>query len=208
MPTSAQRGASLRLLRFTWMLWLASFLVIFARPTFFFEQISLAAELKYRDLWERTPGAGDPWSWDLELCVPMALALVVPSLVHRVLARRVGSPFVLQQGRAVVADYRSPRPWVVTTSQPIVRRLVGLYAGRLGTAMALSILPFDVLMSTHFWLNFGCLHYSYVRSVPEHLAFAVMLFGVAAYHVPTTSRVVGRRPSIETCRGPRPGGHG
>jgi hypothetical protein len=63
------------------------------------------------------------------------------------------------------------------------------------------MLPLSVLMQTRFVRNWGCLQYSYVRSLPEHLAFAAMLFGVAVLQMPTSSRVIGARPSVKTCLG-------
>ncbi|CAN5924229.1 hypothetical protein BH11MYX4_BH11MYX4_50140 [soil metagenome] len=192
------RGESAWPLRVAWMLWLASFLVLFAMPLLFGRLDSWLGPLD-------APSVDEPWSWDLELIVPMGLALVLPSLVHGALARRVGSAFFLEQRRAVIADYRSPQPWGVTTSRRALRMRIGLHAGRLGLAMALSAKPFSVLMSTRFVNDWGCLVFPYVRSVPEHLTFTMLLFIIALFHVPTTARVLGARPSVATARGPRRG---
>ncbi len=133
------------LLRAAWALWLASFLVLFALPLVV---LQLVCSPGHESFAKHLVSPFERWSWDTELCVPMVLAVVIPSLCHRIMVRRAGGPFLLEQGPTLVADYRSPQPWVVTTSPAMVDRLVGVYAGRLALAMALSVLPFYVLMST------------------------------------------------------------
>ena len=183
------------LLRVAWTLWLASFLVLFAVPIIVLDLVNESSG----DPWIRLVSAKEPWTWDTELWVPTLLALVIPALGHTLMHRRTGSPFALAQRADLVMNYRSAQPWVVTTSPRVVRRLVGLYAVRLGLAMALSALPFSVLTATRYVEPFGCMSYRYVRSVPEHLAFTLMLFIVAAFHMPTRRRLLGKRPSVKTC---------
>jgi hypothetical protein len=205
MSTPASFHNSLRFLRLTWMFWLASFLVLYADPVIFFDVLDVARF----DLSLQNPlhvHTDEAWSWSLSLWLPMALAIVVPRALHGALARRNGSPFLLQRNLAnLTHDYRSPPPWLVATSPRMVRRMVTLYCGRLGIAIGISFIPFRVLMQTTFVDNWGCVSWPYVRSVPEHLAFVSMLLGVAAFHVPTTCRVLGKEPPVTLVT---PRGHG
>lgn len=193
---AARLGGSLRLLWITWILWIASFVVLYAYPLLFAGMVE--GSFVGPASWLQTlpyPYHGGPWTWDLELWLPMVLAVVVPTGAHRVLARRVGSPFVAERARdAAKHDYRSPRSFVIETSPPLVRRLVRLYVMRLGIGMGLGMLPFDVLLSSRFRENFGCVSYAYVRSPAEHLGFTTMLLAVALFHAPFARRVLGRRP--------------
>lgn len=189
-------GGSLLVLRGTWILWIASFLALYAFPTLFVEAAETAAF--YVNAWDWAvpyPYRWGSWTWDVELWLPMVLAVVAPAALHRWLARRAGSPFVVSRATdAVTHDYRSPGRWVIRTSPRVVRRLVTLYAARLALALTICMLPLNVLFHTRFRENFGCVWYPYVRSPSELVGFATMLLAVALFHVPFTRRVLGQRP--------------
>jgi hypothetical protein len=185
----------LRLLRVTWLLWLGSFVALYAYPVVFLFMLDALEPAA----WRRSHESSEPWRWDPFLWVPMVLAVLVPRALHRALARRVGSPFVLQRDvRCEARDYRSPYPWKAVASEPAVRLLAALYAGRLGVAVGLSFLSFRVLMQTTFFDFPGLCTFDWrlARSLPEYLAFATALLGAAVYHVPTTRRVLGLPPHV------------
>jgi hypothetical protein len=178
------------------MLWLGSFTVLYSYPVVFYHALDIARS-NPESTWLARVQASGPWACQPALWVPMVLALLVPRALHEAWVRRIGSPFVLRrQVASVTHDYRSPQPWEVVTSERTVRRLAALYAGRLGLAMGISALSFRVLMHTRFVENYGCVIWPYVRTVPEHLTFVTLLLAVAAYHVPTTRRVLGRPPRV------------
>jgi len=112
------------------------------------------------------------------------LAVALPVTLHAAFARRVGSPFVLARSTArMPQDYRSSRPWTTTLSPRAARRLIAIYAGRLGFAMACSFIH-----------DYGCDFWPHVRSVPEHMFFVSLLLGITVFHVPTARRVLGEKP--------------
>lgn len=217
--TVASFAGSLRFLRVTWILWIASFLCLYSIPSwlFVFEadgHVSAHLCSIDRTLLLHT----DSWMWDSEnwlpgalalrdgeIWIPAGLALIVPAALCWLLARRAGSPFVLRRAaEGVTHDYRSPRPWRIDTSPRVVRRRVALHAGRMGLALALSFGAVLDLMGTSFHQRpaMCCICSAWAfRSVPEYLFFTSLLLAVAMAHVPLTSRVLGKPPRPPRGRG-------
>jgi hypothetical protein len=95
--------------------------------------------------------------------------------------------------RRLRAERRSSEPRAVHRSFapfPFRRRVSG-YIVRLTMAMGFSFMPFYVLASARFVENAGCVIYTYMRSLLEHLGLVTLLFTVALFHVPLRRRVLG-----------------
>jgi hypothetical protein len=201
----ASVDGSLRFLRITWMLWLGSFLVLYALPVI----VLVLPEPRGRSYLLAEDGriigallTGTEWGWDAELWLPALLAVVVPAVLHVLLARRARSPFFLARSvGAATHDYRSCQPWGIETSVRAARRLGGLYAGRMGLAMGLGWVTYLALYQTTFHVRgMSCFPVA-ERSIAEYLFYVSILFGAAMVHVPITRRVLGAPPRITHPRG-------
>jgi hypothetical protein len=184
-------ATSSRVLRSTWLVWLASFLAICASPALASFQADQRSPEQMLPL--LGPGAWD-WRWDA-WGLPL-LALFLPQLLHHRSLVRNGSPYVRALALdAPVHSYRRPPATALVVDERRARRAVASDLRRLTFAMSLVFWPMLRLLSSRFFVcEHCCVFYQETRSIDEHLALATLCFVVALSHVPTRRRVLGRVP--------------
>lgn len=178
----------LALSRLSWLLVIACFAVVFARPAIFFRAIDeLSAGQNLGGL------ATDTWTWrEWPMWLLPAAALVAPTLLHRFQLARCSPAYQVGRSSEPGGGYRAEPPLVWGLRPASVRRRGAIYGLRLALAVVLCIIPMLRLMACRFVENRGCIVYD-VRSVPEYTFEAALVLIALLFHAPTPGRLLDRQ---------------